>query len=167
MKRFKPAQVIVMGGLVLAVLAAAGLALRADSIAALLSPGGFLPVIVSQPPADPPLPDLKINYVSITYEDPTCWHGDESMGLRVWISNRGLASAGPFVVQIEGQGVNVDSLGAGEQISVWISGYSMQPLVIVDVLDQVAESDETNNVFNEPVPIPTRPVPCAALTAIP
>jgi len=64
------------------------------------------------------------------------------MGLRARIDNIGLAPAGEFVVEIEGVAVTVDGLAAGDSTSVWVSGYSQQPLAIADVTEVIVESME-------------------------
>lgn len=58
-------------------------------------------------------------------------------------------------------------LAAGASTSTWVPGYSSQPYIVIDAADQLLESDEENNVFNELLPIPTLPLPCADLTATP
>lgn len=138
------------------------------SIGVTLAPGAYMPYIVQKStPVAGPLPDLIVPYASITLEDPTCYDGHSSMGLRVFIDNIDQGDAGLFVLDIDQTSVTVDGLAGGSSTSVWIQRKSYKPLIMVDATDLVFESDEGNNVFNEILPVPTRPVPCSFLTATP
>lgn len=105
------------------------------------------------------LPDLTVNSVAVTLEDPKCYDGSP-MGLRIHVSNRGLGDAALFVVKANDTSVDVEGLAAGESTSVWVASYSLEPDVSVDATNLVDESDEENNTFKGMIPIPTLPAPC-------
>jgi hypothetical protein len=72
---------------------------------------------------------------------------------RVCVINQGQGPAGCFVVQAGDLGWRCDHLESGEQ-QCW-QGEGWNQLVLVDVYDDVVESDETNNGGWLPIPTPT------------
>ena len=80
-----------------------------------------------------------------------------SLVTKICIKNQGSASAGPFVVQAGGLSWNVDGLAAGQEHCLESEG-SPSGQVVVDANNQVAESNEDNNMMY--VPLPTPPVLC-------
>ena len=148
---------------VVVILAAVVFSSPAASIGVTQTSDDFLPFVAKEP-AGSGLPDLIINSISITLEDPTCYDGNKPFGLRVFMENAGLGDAGSFVIEVEGVTAVVNGLAAGERSSVWLRAYSVQPLAIIDATNLVAESDEENNVYNELLPVATLPPPCAILT---
>lgn len=120
----------------------------------------------------PPLPDLVILSLGWRPERsvPTCaryavpWFGF------VTIANQGAASAGPFSVRAPRVSWVVDGMAAGET-RVLVSPPSIYPDVpiVADPDNAVAESDETNNVYDPdpnhlwtPTSQTTQPPPCTA-----
>lgn len=93
-----------------------------------------------QPPSPPPpqaLPDLVVTALSST---------------SVTVRNQGAASAGPFVVRIQGaqtQHLSFGSLGPGESATRTFAGLCAGPgatiVATADVFGTVSESDEGNN----------------------
>lgn len=154
--------------LILLFLAALTFAPPKASTGAILTPDAYLPYIVQDgTPFPGPLPDLMVPYASITFKDPTCYDGHSRLGLRVEINNIDQGDADSFVVSIDQSSVTVDGLAGGSSTSVWVQDWSGQPLIFVDATDRILESNEGNNVFNKILPVPTRPIPCAFLTATP
>ncbi|MBI2906268.1 MAG: hypothetical protein HYX92_01290, partial [Chloroflexi bacterium] len=110
-----------------------------------------------------PLPDLKLISLSIT--DDNCQYGT-----RVGIANIGGADAGRFVVDLNQARQTVPGLAAGQSTSVWFKGFGGLTDVTVDALNEVAESDESNNrwhMYNTPPSIPPPCTPTATITATP
>ncbi|MCI0712376.1 MAG: hypothetical protein L0154_19635, partial [Chloroflexi bacterium] len=108
-----------------------------------------------------PLPDLYVQQVRIELENGT--NCNSGLGTSVWIHNQGSADAGPFDVMINSTTLSVASLDAGQTAYLWTSDYqylSPETEVVVDVNNDVAESDESNNTFFALVPIPTLPAQC-------
>lgn len=141
-------------------LSAAACTGSAGSTAATSTPESYLPVTVNEGTPVESLPDLVINSVAITLENARCYDGS-SMGTRVNVSNIGSGDAGMFSIAIDDTSVGQSGLAAGETTSVWVSVYSNQPYVVVDADSGVEESNEDNNIFDDLVPIPTLPPPCA------
>lgn len=76
---------------------------------------------------------------------------------QICVYNYGQGDAGPFVVQVGDTIIPFEGLAAGEQLCVSAQEVAFDP-VIVDLDNQVAESDETNN--QSFFPIPTQPPFC-------
>lgn len=104
------------------------------------------------PPADPNLPDLRLDGITVSplFADPET--GDFTSDVVITIGNAGRSSAGSFSAKIQEGKVRVPGLGAGETWEVDTSLFSANegpafvefPLEI-DVDEEVAESDENNN----------------------
>lgn len=138
----------------------------------------FIPVTISgdliptkAPPEAPtptpgpagPLPDLAISSVAIELETgSSCAYVSTQLGIRVAVQNIGSASAGPFLVQVNNQQQLVPGgLAPGQAASLWFPGFTTGPnLVVVDPTNMVIESNEDNNLFNGPLPVPTLPATC-------
>lgn len=84
------------------------------------------------------------------------------MGTEITIQNIGQTDAGEFVVSTPNSEQKVDGLKAGESIIVWFEGYTMgeSPDIRIDAGDQIVEIREDNNLYNNPIPVPTLPRPC-------
>src|SRR6266508_6538832 len=113
------------------------------------------------------LPDLTIIDMRIELQNTSCFTPGDQLGVRVWIKNNGQATAGSFVVNVNGAEQIVNGLAIGETKAVFFSGYSNQVTAIVDSTSLVAESDENNNTRSEMVAIPTPPLPCVTPTFTP
>jgi WD40 repeat protein len=100
-------------------------------------------------------PDLAFTSMRIEPADATqsgpastaeCPGSDNPLGIRAWIKNAGLGPAGPFKVELNGVLTTVEGgLLAGESLAIWVEGYERVNSLIIDVADQVEESDENNN----------------------
>lgn len=118
---------------------------------------------------DPPaMPDLvygsgKVGYIN----PPNCLIPEESYdsGLTVNIRNAGDADAGTFVVDVEGEGIEVAGLGAGESTTLIFSSDYSEFEIFVDSGDGVEESDESNNIEMVMLPYPTPPADCTPTPA--
>jgi serine/threonine protein kinase len=120
----------------------------------------------TQPPGN--LPDLLVPFTpAITYETIGCFVPGTELGTRVTIRNAGTANAGNFVININGTQQLINGLIAGGDFSVWVPGYTNPTVVVLDVTNQVAETNEANNTFNGSVPVPTQPAPCVTETITP
>ena len=92
-----------------------------------------------------------------------CSYGSTQLGIRVAIANHGSADAGAFVLSVDGLRAPISGgLRAGDTLSIWAPTYVYmgENVAIVDVDNQVAERDETNNRLAQFVPIPTLPPTC-------
>ena len=89
------------------------------------------------------------------------------MGVRVWVTNNGQATAGSFVVNVNGATQTVNGLAIGETKAVFFSGYSNPVNAVVDSTNIVVENNESNNTRSETLPIPTPPLPCPTVTPSP
>ncbi len=110
-----------------------------------------------------PLPDLVIVSVAIELETgASCAYVSPQLGIRVVVQNIGSAPAGPFLVQANNQQQLVpNGLAPGQTDSRWFPGFTTGAnLVVVDPTNMVVESNEDNNTFNGPLPIPTLPATC-------
>ncbi len=111
-----------------------------------------------------PLPDLFVSQLKIELETGgDCNYSSTQLGLRVGIWNIGNADAGPFVVEANGvQQTVATGVPAGMIATLWFPGYAYpgENRVIVDVTNQVQESNENNNAVSQMVPIPTLPPTC-------
>lgn len=109
------------------------------------------------------LPDLLVTHASITLESTSCG-STGSLGTRVWIANQGNANAAPFVVELNSnEQITVESgLPAGQTTTIWFStsSYSNETVIFVDSTQQIAESNEDNNLFKMFLPVPTLPPTC-------
>ncbi len=144
----------------------AGLIQAADALAAI---GGEPPITptdtptptVTFTPVPGNLPDLVVT--DIVYEPgtpPQCGPHPEDLGTRVWIANNGSADAGTFVVMLNGVEQTVPSLAAGANTSLFYGFNPPEAAAIVDVNNDVEESDETNNQLTKSLPVPTPLPPC-------
>ncbi len=119
--------------------------------------------IPENPGSPVPLPDLIITGIRIRLETgDACDYTSTSLGVEVYVSNQGQVASGPFVVETNGTSKEyLDGLEPGEFGSLWFLGYAYGPqVVVVDLFDQVSESDENNNRQESSAPIPTLPLPC-------
>ncbi|MCA9939380.1 MAG: hypothetical protein KC418_12095 [Anaerolineales bacterium] len=118
------------------------------------------PPVVCTPQAAE-LPDLIPLSMAYSFENATCMEPGATMGVRLTLKNAGAVPAGPFVVTVNGvQQVVQDGLGSGESITIFVPGYADPSEVEVDSTALVEEVDETNNVLQMQLPVPTAPVPC-------
>lgn len=114
------------------------------------------------PRATAVLPDLVAGW-SYDHWWSDCIRAHQPWILTLVVTNRGAATAGPFVVQDRRVSWSIAGLDAGESRTIreW-AGYPDFPLV-VDVYDQVAESVEGNNVLAPPVNVTWTPTPSILL----
>ncbi len=111
------------------------------------------------------LPDLIIKFMYLEMEGrhANCVEAYSPYGIRVLVENIGLASAGPFIVDMNGMRQQVDTgLAAGQRIEFHFAGTtpSGQYEAFADVTNQVVESDEYNNILSFIAPTPTPPLLC-------
>ncbi len=110
------------------------------------------------------LADLSVGSVNITLENvPQCMTPQDStnLGVKVDILNLGSLPAGPFDVTVNGQTATfTGQIIPGDIGTVWVASSDTNVQIVVDPTNQVEETDETNNVFEQIVPIPTLPIPC-------
>ena len=113
---------------------------------------------------DARLPDLIVQSMSIDLENfGACDYTSTTLGLHVAVKNQGPVDAGPFVVDGNGTPQTVPGgLAAGATVLLFYpSGYaSGTNTVFVDSTLLVTESDETNNLLSQFLPIPTLPPTC-------
>ncbi|HSJ58715.1 MAG TPA: DUF5107 domain-containing protein [Anaerolineae bacterium] len=123
--------------------------------------GAFIPTI---PNDGLPLPDLLVRGVVTTLETGgDCDYTSTQLGSRVTIANEGEAPSGPFILELNGVRFPVTAtVPAGDTISPWFPNYAYgsETRIVLDVDDEVEESNEENNVFQAMVPIPTLPPTC-------
>jgi hypothetical protein len=136
---------------------------------ALISSGTitFTPIVTLYMPAmfhEVRLPDLTVQRLWITLRTGhSCNYTSTVLGVRIFFENTGHAGAGPFVVEVNGaQQYFASGLGAGLSDSLWFPGYVAfdENVGIVDATFLVTESDETNNVYAQVLPVPTLPPTC-------
>lgn len=109
-----------------------------------------------------PLADLTVDGMGIhDVANTNCLENPSDIRLVVQISNRGDADSGSFVLSVNGVRQLVDGLGAGKTTQVLFDAtYGGQTTAIVDVDDQVVETDELNNELMIYVPVPTQLPAC-------
>lgn len=132
------------------------------------------PVLIMTPTAEPigTLPDLVVQHMKIDTRSTgvSCLTILEPLGVRVLIANVGDEAAGPFQLEVNGQRQSINGLASGQSLWIWFKGYrNMQTnLAVVDIDNQVQESDESNNQSAQMLPIPTPMPSCTqSPTAIP
>lgn len=111
------------------------------------------------------LPDLiiKFMYLEMDGRHANCVEAYSPYGIRVLVENIGLASAGSFIVDMNGTRQQVDTgLAAGEHIELHFAGTtpSGQYEAFADVTNQIVESEEYNNILSFIAPTPTPPLLC-------
>jgi subtilase family serine protease len=102
-------------------------------------------------------------YLEMDGRHANCVEAYSTYGIRVLVENIGLASAGPFVVDMNGAKQQMDTdLAAGQHIEFHFAGTtpSGQYEAIADVTNQVVESEEYNNILSFIAPTPTPPLLC-------
>ena len=124
-----------------------------------------LPAPVSPTSATGDLPDLVITSMSVTLENVSCAYTSTRLGVRIWFGNFGPAAAGPFAVYVNGeQKTVINGLAAGQTASLWFPGYpnhwTAPTCAMVDVSNQVQESNEANNQAAQRLAVPTLPATC-------
>ena len=113
------------------------------------------------------LPDLIIKFIYLGMEgmQGNCVEAYAKYEIRVLVENIGLASAGPFVVDLNStrQQVN-EGLAAGRQINLYFpaTAPSGRYEATADAMNQVAEREEDNNYLAFVAPTPTPPLLCTA-----
>lgn len=114
-------------------------------------------------PTLPPLPDLTVNWMNIELETGgSCNYTSTSLGVRTEIGNIGNADAGSFILDVNGVQRSIPDLDAGSSSRHWFGGYNYgyENVAIIDALQQITESNETNNELRQMLPIPTLPPTC-------
>ncbi len=121
---------------------------------------------VPAPPAPVYLPDLTITGMHIELKNTSCFDPADTMGVRIWIKNNGNTIAPAFSVSVNNVEQTTPSwLGIGETTILFFPGYGNPVTTIVDPANAIQESDETNNIRSEMVPVPTAPLPCVITPA--
>ncbi|MEM8862618.1 MAG: PQQ-dependent sugar dehydrogenase, partial [Chloroflexota bacterium] len=109
------------------------------------------------------LPDLMIDFgsVSITAQELfSCLDDSFKLGTKVWVSNLGSLPVGPFEIALNGQVYTFENqIIPGDTGDIWLN-QSFVDTIVLDPNNLIEESDETNNVFSDVVPIPTPPPAC-------
>ena len=113
------------------------------------------------------MPDLiiKLMYLEMEGRQGICVEAYTPYGIRVLVENIGLASARPFVVDLNGTRQQVNGgLAAGQSIELHFTGTtpSGQYEAFADVTNQVVEQQEDNNSLSFLAPTPTPPPLCTA-----
>lgn len=123
--------------------------------------GTTTPVVIDIPVVTEPegLPDLTAVSLIISMDDIHCFYG-QPLGLAAFIKNQGTGNAATFVVRAGSQEITVAGLAAGATQRIWFGSYTDYPPLIIDPTNAITESDESNNSFDQQIPIPTAPVPC-------
>lgn len=109
------------------------------------------------------LPDLVVYSAWIELETGAdCDFTSTDLGLRVVYANVGAGDAGAFTIDANGMQKRIDGLTGGQSAEVWFAdfAYGTHNTVTIDTANEVRESDETNNVLSEMLPIPTLPPTC-------
>jgi subtilase family serine protease len=104
-------------------------------------------------------------YLEMEGRQGNCVEAYTPYGIRVVVENVGLASAGPFVVDLNGTQQQVDGgLAAGQFIELHFTGTapSGQYEAHADATDHVVEDQEDNNSLSFLAPTPTPPLLCTA-----
>ena len=114
---------------------------------------------------------IKVMYLEMEGRHGNCVETYSSYGIRVLVENIGLASAGPFVVDLNSMRQQVDSgLAADQFIELHFAGTtpSGRYEATADSINQVVEREEDNNTLSFLAPTPTPPPLCTATpTSIP
>jgi hypothetical protein len=108
--------------------------------------------------ATPSLPNLAIGVIRIEIATANC--DAATFRTVVDVLNLGAGVAGPFAVDVNNTRVRVNGLLAGQTTQVSVPGYASGTTATVDPLDEVRESDESNNFrYTNPL-LPTPPPTC-------
>jgi hypothetical protein len=122
------------------------------------------------PTVDEVLPDLALGRLWIQLENPQeCPLSSTELGVEVDVVNESEVDAGPFSVEVDGKVIRVENgLSAGVRMKLWFPGHSSHGLTtaMVDVYDEIVESDENNNGRSQQLAIPTLPPPCPPTTTV-
>jgi subtilase family serine protease len=123
--------------------------------------------LAASPSVQTSLPDLviKLMYLEMTGRQSNCVEAYTPYEIRVLVENIGLASAGPFVVDLNGMRQQVDEgLAAGQLIELYFAGTtpSGRYEATADLTNQVVEREEENNTLSFLAPTPTPPPLCTA-----
>ena len=116
------------------------------------------------------LPDLsiKLMYLEMEGRQGNCVEAYTPYGIRVLVENTGLASAGPFIVDLNGTQKEMDEgLAASQVIEIHFAGTVLngQYNASADVTNRVVEQLEDNNSLFFLAPTPTPPPLCTATSA--
>jgi subtilase family serine protease len=107
------------------------------------------------------LPDLIVSDIQQEWQGGNGCLVSHNNGARVWVRNIGVADAGPFVVDFDGQQLSVDAgLAAGETTSLWFPWFGYYNHAIVDATFIVTESNEDNNTGDTILVTATPPSTC-------
>ena len=108
--------------------------------------------------------DLVIKQMKIELETAGfCGFTSTTLGVTIIISNTGSAAAASFVVEVNSVQQTVSGgLAAASQTSLWFTGDQKghPSSATVDVLNQVQETNESNNTNTKTLPLPTLPPTC-------
>jgi len=112
------------------------------------------------------LPDLTVTGMAIELETGDSCYFTPTLGIIVGLKNNSMIDSSSFDVQIN-DGTPTRILGGlrgNEYATLWVPGYEVsENSVYVDSLDEINESDETNNFLSQFLPIPTAPPSCTPL----
>ncbi len=129
--------------------------------------GATWTLLFGNPPPSPVpqlLPDLTITGMSIRLQNPSCLMPGDLLGVSVDVKNLGQAAAGTFTVTVNGLQQVVETLGAGESLSLFFLSSANPVSATVDTSGAITESDESNNSRSEMVAVPTASLPCPTNT---
>lgn len=108
------------------------------------------------------LADLEIVSINIEAEDgKNCLDDQFNLVARVTITNNGSQPVGPFDIAVDSEVVTfAGQLIPGDSGTVLTSNFSPEMVAVADPNNLIEEADESNNVYDRPIPIPTPPPPC-------
>jgi subtilase family serine protease len=104
-------------------------------------------------------------YLEMEGSQGNCVEAYARYGISVLVENIGLASAGPFVVDLSNTREQVDEgLAAGQHIQLHFTGTtpSGRYEASADSMNQIVEREENNNTLTFLAPTPTPPLACTS-----
>lgn len=122
------------------------------------------PTLTPTPTPTPALPDLVIVTpikISMRGYSDGCITADAPLVTQFCVKNLGAGTAGAFAVQAGELTWTVDDLSPGGELCLPELEGNVSGQAIVDVDDQVAEANETNNT--QPIALPTPPQECTII----
>ncbi len=108
-------------------------------------------------PTGASLPDLTVTSITYVGSTPACTNAPRD---NVIVSNTGSAGAGAFVVSFSSQTQTVNSLAAGQSVTLSFSAIPGSVTATADSTGVVTESNESNNSLSANLPAPTQAPTC-------